>query len=372
MNTFKIVLTGGPCAGKSKILERLIKYYSTKDNKIFVVPETASEVLSSGIKFLEVDDPINFQDIIFDRQLNKEETLYRGMQHIPLAENNLIFLDRGLIDNKAYLDTQYRYDILLDKYNQKELNILDNYDLVIDLVSLATTDPEMFLKECTSNEQRYEDLENAQRVDKKTTEAWLGHGNIRYVYPTKTIEEKTDIVIGYINDLLNKKQKISTDMYLIENPSDILMFLDDKNSKKIEVIDYYLGSRDLEKNKDSKRMLRKRIYKGAESKLIVITDKDGCIKKQLVIRDIRWEGFVYVDGIEKEVRKTEYITNVLGNVCKITCYDDFTMLEIPKTNCEDPIDILNNFKVIEKIENFEEFYSKRNKNMSKLKKYVNI
>ena len=90
MNTFKIVLTGGPCAGKSKILERLIKHYSTEENKIFVVPETASEVLASGIKFLEVDDSFNFQDIILDRQLNKEQTLYRGMEHIPLKDNKLL------------------------------------------------------------------------------------------------------------------------------------------------------------------------------------------------------------------------------------------------------------------------------------------
>ena len=371
MNTFKIVLTGGPCAGKSKILETLIKYYSTEENKIFVVPETASEVLASGIKFLEVDDSFNFQDIILDRQLNKEQTLYRGMEHIPLKENNLVFLDRGLIDNKAYLRSQYQFDMLLDKYNVKELEILDNYDLVIDLVSLATSNPELFLRECTSNEQRYEDLNGAQQVDKRTTEAWLGHRNVKYVYPTDSIEEKANIVIGYINDLINHKQKKSTDMYLIENPTDILMFLDDENSKEIEVIDYYLKEPQMPKFKTTE-ILRKRIYKDCESKQKLRIDEDGFISKDEVIDNDWWDCWVSISGIEKEVRRTEYTTNKLGSVCKISCYDGFTTLEIPRTNCKDELTILNNFDVIEKIENFEEFYDKRNKEVQKKKKYGNI
>lgn len=371
MNTFKIVLTGGPCAGKSKILEKLIKHYSTEENKIFVVQETASEVLASGIKFLEVDDSFNFQDIIFDRQLNKEQTLYRGMEHVPLKETNLVFLDRGLIDNKAYLKSQYQFDMLLEKYDLKELEILENYDLVIDLVSLATTEPELFMKECASNEQRYEDLENAQIVDKKTTDAWLGHRNIKYVYPTDTIEEKTKIVIQYINDLIKYKQKIDTDMYFIEEPIEFLISLNDDNSKKIEVIDYYLKKP--EKNIfNLTRILRKRIYKNCETRQMFIVDENGFIDKNKPIDNDWWDCWISTNGIEKEIKRTEYTTNKLGNVCKISCYDGFTTLEIPKTNCKDTSTILNNFNVIEKIKNFEEFYDNKNKKAQKIKKYGSI
>lgn len=371
MDVFKIVLTGGPCAGKSKILERLIKYYSTEENKIFVVPETATEVLSSGIKFLEIDEAINFQDIIFDRQLNKEQTLYRGMQHILLKKINIVFLDRGLIDNKAYLNSQYQFDNLLDKYAQKELKILDSYDLVIDLISLATTDPKLYLEQAKSNKERYEDLETAQIIDKKTTEAWLGHRNIKYVYPTNTLKEKSEILIGYINDLLTSRQNKDVETFLIENPIDILLFLDDENSKKIEVIDYYLNKSQSDRS-NTKTILRKRIYKTHESKQIIIISEDGLIKTDRVISDSRWNFFETTCGVEKVVEKVEYTTNKLGGVCKITCYNDFTTLEIPKTNCKTQLDILKNFKVIERIDDFETFYDKRNKNIPKIKKYGNI
>ena len=70
MKIFKIVLTGGPCSGKSEIMKKIIKYYSEREDcKVFPVAETASEVLNSNIKFIEMDNPINFQDIILDRQL---------------------------------------------------------------------------------------------------------------------------------------------------------------------------------------------------------------------------------------------------------------------------------------------------------------
>ena len=371
MNTFKVVLTGGPCAGKSKILKRLIEYYSTDENKIFVVPETASEVLASGIKFVEVDDSLNFQDIIIDRQLNKERTLYRGMMHIPLKENNLVFLDRGLIDNKAYLKTQYQFDILLERYDLEEIAILDSYDLVIDLISLATTDPELFMRECTSNEYRYEDLKGAQEVDKKTTQAWLGHRNVKYIYPTETIEEKTDIVIGYINDLINHRQKKNTEMYLIEEPMDLFVKLNDENSKKIEVIDCYLN-KEQKCISNTKTILRKRFYKDYESKLMIQINEDGSTIEETVINQELWDYYVNLYGIEKEVKKIEYTTNELGSVCKITCYDDFTTLELPRTNYKKEMNILNNFSIIENIENFEEFYDKRNKQVQKKKKYGNI
>ena len=154
--------------------------------------------------------------------------------------------------------------------------------------------------------------------------------------------------------------------YLIENPTDILMFLDDENSKEIEVIDYYLKEPQTGKEKT---ILRKRMYKDYESKLMVTIDEDGYTIRNRVINNDRWDCFETIYGIEKEVRRTEYTTNKLGSVCKISCYDGFTTLEIPRTNCKEELTMLNNFNVIEKIENFEEFYDKRNKEVQKKKKY---
>ena len=371
MKVYKVVLTGGPCAGKSKILKKLVEYYKSEENKVFIVAETATEVLSSGVKFLEMDIPINFQNIIFDRQINKEQTLYWGMQHIPLKKNNIVFLDRGLIDNKAYLHSQYEFDRLLEDYFQKELEVLDSYDLVIDLISLATTDPELYLELYKSNEERYEDPETAQIIDKKTTEAWLGHRNVKYVYPTEKMEEKIPIIINYIDALLQAKPQKGTETYWIENPTDILMFLDDENPKEIECIDYYLKNR---KTIDSKNqtILRKRVYKGCESKLIIVLDESGSKIIDRVIRDDYWDFLETTYGIEKKVKKLEYTTNKLGSVCKITCYDSFTTLDIPITNYRQENDIINNFKVIEKIDNLEEFLDNQNKNIAKVKKYGTI
>lgn len=46
----KIVLTGGPCAGKTTALARIEEYYQEKGYVVLVVNESATEIISGGIK----------------------------------------------------------------------------------------------------------------------------------------------------------------------------------------------------------------------------------------------------------------------------------------------------------------------------------
>ena len=46
----KIVLTGGPCAGKTTALARIEQDLSEKGYHVFVVGESATELIKGGIK----------------------------------------------------------------------------------------------------------------------------------------------------------------------------------------------------------------------------------------------------------------------------------------------------------------------------------
>uniref|UniRef100_A0A170UE34 NadR/Ttd14 AAA domain-containing protein n=1 Tax=Triatoma infestans TaxID=30076 RepID=A0A170UE34_TRIIF len=58
---YKIVLTGGPCGGKTTGQARLSTFFENLGWKVFRVPETATVLLSGGIKFSDLTEEEAFK-----------------------------------------------------------------------------------------------------------------------------------------------------------------------------------------------------------------------------------------------------------------------------------------------------------------------
>ena len=52
---FKIVLTGGPCAGKTTALARLAGFLRKRGFRVYTVPEAATMAFTSGVAFADLD-----------------------------------------------------------------------------------------------------------------------------------------------------------------------------------------------------------------------------------------------------------------------------------------------------------------------------
>ena len=53
MNTIKkIVLTGGPCAGKTTALVKVIEHFSSLGYKVFTIPEVPTMFTQAGMNYL--------------------------------------------------------------------------------------------------------------------------------------------------------------------------------------------------------------------------------------------------------------------------------------------------------------------------------
>jgi thymidylate kinase len=50
----RVVLTGGPCAGKTTSMNRIRSFFEKVGWKVFTVPETATILLSTGIHFYDL------------------------------------------------------------------------------------------------------------------------------------------------------------------------------------------------------------------------------------------------------------------------------------------------------------------------------
>ena len=107
----RIVLTGGPAAGKTTLISRILKEFKQDEGwKVITIPETATELISGfGIKpFGGCVSMLDFQDFVVADQLHKEQLALKAAQMVP-EERVIVLYDRALFDNKAYVsDDEFR------------------------------------------------------------------------------------------------------------------------------------------------------------------------------------------------------------------------------------------------------------------------
>ena len=73
MNIYKIVLTGGPCAGKSAAMPLIKETFTNKGYTVLFIPETATELIPGGVAPWTCGTNLEFQIIQCELQLKKEE-----------------------------------------------------------------------------------------------------------------------------------------------------------------------------------------------------------------------------------------------------------------------------------------------------------
>lgn len=97
---YKVVLTGGPCGGKTTGQSRLSTFFENIGWKVFRVPETATVLLGGGVKFSDLS-PVEmfvFQENLLKTMLQIENTFFAlgKLQNFFLGFNTLIWFKISL------------------------------------------------------------------------------------------------------------------------------------------------------------------------------------------------------------------------------------------------------------------------------------
>ena len=167
----KIVLTGGPCAGKTTGMSWIIDNFTKRGYKVLVVAETATELIEGGAYPWEVISSVEFQVALY-KMLKEKEATYEAIARNLQAEKVLIVCDRGALDAEAYL-TSEQIQEFHDQVALGSLQMMEDYDAVFHLVTAAKGAVEYYTTE--NNESRKETPEQAAELDDKTIAAWTGH-----------------------------------------------------------------------------------------------------------------------------------------------------------------------------------------------------
>lgn len=197
---FKIVVTGGPCAGKTKIIETIKNYYESSGKTVIIIPETSTQVIEMGFKWWDNSVPINiYQNLIFKYQLQKEDIILETIEKSNI-EDVILICDRGLLDGKAYMDSK-DYDKMIINRNLTYEDIYGRYDLVIYLQSVATKYPNLYSDE--NNKYRKSNLIQAKEFDKKVKEVWKNHHNFISIDALDNFKTKEKEVIKILKKTNN-------------------------------------------------------------------------------------------------------------------------------------------------------------------------
>ena len=213
----KIVLTGGPAAGKTTLISRILKEFKQDDGwRVITIPETATDLISGfGIKpFGNCLSMLEFQDYVVADQLHKEKLALKAAKAVP-EPNVLVVYDRALLDDKAYI-TDDEFEQVVAKFGLTTEAILAKYDAVIHLVTCAKGAEFAYN---LGNAARTESLDSAVEMDDKTLRAWSAHPNLKIVDNAVDFEKKIQRAMREIFRIVGRPEPMDKKhKYLIAMP----------------------------------------------------------------------------------------------------------------------------------------------------------
>lgn len=215
----KIVLTGGPCAGKTTALVRVIEHFSSLGFKVFTIPEVPTMFSQAGMDYLTTNKNLFYEGekATLEIQLDLEDKFLKIAGQCD--EPALIICDRGTLDISAYLEPEM-WDEITRRVGVTTAELRDRYDAVLHLVSAADGAEQFYTT--ANNHERTEGLEKARSLDKRIIQAWLSHPHLRVINNHIDFAAKLNRVLKEISNVLGLPQPIEEERkYIVEVTGEI-------------------------------------------------------------------------------------------------------------------------------------------------------
>ncbi|MBQ5825462.1 MAG: ATP-binding protein [Clostridia bacterium] len=194
MKITKIVVTGGPCGGKSTALGRIKQEFTRRGYVVLFINETATELISGGVAPWTCGTNAMYQACQMKLQIEKEKVFEQAARTMN-AEKVLIVCDRGLMDNKGYM-SEADFQSVLKSLDLNEAEIRDSYAAVFQLVTAAKGAEKFYTTE--NNFARVEKPEEAAALDDRMISVWNGHPHFRVIDNSTDFEGKMNRLIEEI------------------------------------------------------------------------------------------------------------------------------------------------------------------------------
>lgn len=357
----KIVITGGPCGGKSTGLSWIQNAFTEMGYTVLFVPETATELISGGVAPWTCGSNVEFQKCQMKLQLEKEKVFQNAAKSMK-NDKILIVCDRGASDNKAYMDDA-EFSAVLNALSTNEIELRDSYDAVFHLVTAAKGAEEFYTT--ANNTARTETVEQAREIDAKLISAWTGHPHFRVIDNSTDFEKKMLRLITEISSFLGEPEPLEIERkFLIEYP-DIEWLESLPSCERIEIIQTYLNS----ENGDEVRV-RQRGVNGNYIYFKTVKRAVSDIKRVEIESRLSQEEYLHLlmdaDTSKRQIRKMRYCLTYDNLYFEIDVYpfwNDRAIAEIELSDEDTPITFPEKIKVIKEVTDDANY---KNANLAKI------
>nr|WP_300306833.1 AAA family ATPase [uncultured Anaerostipes sp.] len=357
----KIVITGGPCAGKTTGMSWIQNAFTERGYTVLFIPEIATELISGGVAPWTCGSNGEYQKCQLKLQMEKEKVFEYAARTMD-SEKILIVCDRAALDNKAYM-TDAEFAVAANYVGANEVELRDGYDAVFHLVTAAKGAQKFYTT--ANNTARTETPEEAAALDDKLIAAWTGHPHLRIIDNAEGFEEKMKCLIKEIALFLGEPEPYEIERkYLIEYP-EISALEALPNCEKVEIIQTYLQA-----DHDDEVRIRQRGSRGNyiyfETRKKTISGLKRIEIERRLTKDEYLERLMDADPTRMPIRKDRYCLADGNQYFEIDIYpfwNDQAILEIELSDPEEEIRFPKMLKVIREVTEDEAY---KNASLAKL------
>lgn len=197
-NIIKILFTGGSGAGKTSTIELVREYFENEGYDVFIVNEIPTMLLNNGFNSKKCGGRMNFLELIAKIELYLGNLLLEQAQNSN-NEKKMILFDKCPIDNIAFIEKEELTD-MLKKLNTSFDEIINSFDLIMHLETIAKSFPELYTND--NNKNRTLDKDVAITRNNRLLEVYRQNPKCVVIEGCKDIKEKQDKVIRTIENIL--------------------------------------------------------------------------------------------------------------------------------------------------------------------------
>lgn len=196
----KIVLTGGPCGGKSTVLKKIEEKYSQKGYAVYALPESATLFSQAGADFLTPDAELSY--VTEKAKLKFQLAMEDAIAEIAIKDGRpaIVVCDRGTMDTSAYMPNEVWQRILGDLGRTEKELCEQRYTAVLHICTAAKGAETSYT--LLNNKCRSESVEQARKVDDNLMNAWKRHPHLHVIQAEICFEDKINHVMEQLDQLI--------------------------------------------------------------------------------------------------------------------------------------------------------------------------
>jgi len=193
----KILFTGGSGAGKTRTIKLAREHFENKGYDVFIISEIPTMLLNDGFNSKRCGR-MNFLELIAKIELYLSNLLVEQAQNSD-NEKKMILFDKCPIDNIAFIEKEELTN-MLEKLNTSFDEIINSFDLILHLETIAKSYPELYTND--NNKNRTLDKELAITRNNRLLEVYRQNPKCVVIEGCKDIKEKQEKAIKTIESIL--------------------------------------------------------------------------------------------------------------------------------------------------------------------------